>query len=676
MHYKKIIFLLCTSLISNLNSRTVKNIIRTRDALVENQLTAGSVLIHHNLNVEGSVNFDISKSSSVGNVKGPTSSTDNAVARFDGTSGKRIKNSGVLVDDSNNIANVNDIELSGITKDGETAAWPSVICASGTFLGSDGAGNLVFSTPSGGGNVSTDSFFTVDNAILRVDLPSGVRSIQQSGITIDDSDNITGVATLNLTNAADNSVGIKASTSVTDYTLTLPGTAPSASQLLQAGSSTATDLEWVSMASFVTPTTTRTIYVSKAGNDSTGDGSFEKPYLTVTKGVDTANSLSSSSSPVVVSVGAGIFTEDNSGSPIIISSQGISIVGESIIGTIIVPNTLSNDLFSLSVPGIEFATMTLDAGVSGSSASGIHFNSNTAGTAKLQSITMYRFLTGVEIESSGTPIIIMDNFQARGNTTAISVSSARLLLKDSVFLGPFTGSTITNTCITITGSPSLVTMLSCSFRLMTTAISNNGDANLRVLGTAIESTTNGLSASGASITQMVGCDFTVNNSSSVNVLSTGSGTEVTVEACFINGRDASGIAQGIGVKLVSEGYVEILSSHLDFLTSAAICGQTGDTSSTSMVLSNSFLHENTADITQVGSSSLQVMATSCTNSKISINDSANVKLVYFDLSDQSSLTLGNQSNVEQDLIQVDNGFSTLPRFKYFPNFYGHDSLIY
>ena len=40
-----------------------------------------------------------------GDVVGPGSSTDNAVVRFDGTTGKLIQNSGVIIDDSNNTTN-------------------------------------------------------------------------------------------------------------------------------------------------------------------------------------------------------------------------------------------------------------------------------------------------------------------------------------------------------------------------------------------------------------------------------------------------------------------------------------------------------------------------------------------------------------------------------------------
>ena len=39
-----------------------------------------------------------------GDVQGPASATDNAIARFDGTNGKIIQNSGATVDDSGNVA--------------------------------------------------------------------------------------------------------------------------------------------------------------------------------------------------------------------------------------------------------------------------------------------------------------------------------------------------------------------------------------------------------------------------------------------------------------------------------------------------------------------------------------------------------------------------------------------
>lgn len=54
-------------------------------------------------------------------VAGPASATDNAVARFDLTTGKIIQNSAVIIDDSNNITGVNDLTVTGnLTVNGTT----------------------------------------------------------------------------------------------------------------------------------------------------------------------------------------------------------------------------------------------------------------------------------------------------------------------------------------------------------------------------------------------------------------------------------------------------------------------------------------------------------------------------------------------------------------------------
>ena len=63
-----------------------------------------------------------------GNVSGPGTSTDNAVARFNGTDGELIQNSGVIIDDSNNITGAGTINGVSITahgsRHGATAADP------------------------------------------------------------------------------------------------------------------------------------------------------------------------------------------------------------------------------------------------------------------------------------------------------------------------------------------------------------------------------------------------------------------------------------------------------------------------------------------------------------------------------------------------------------------------
>lgn len=54
-------------------------------------------------------------------VKGPATSTNNAIARYDGTTGKIIQNSSVIIDDSDNITGVNNLTVGGnLTVDGTT----------------------------------------------------------------------------------------------------------------------------------------------------------------------------------------------------------------------------------------------------------------------------------------------------------------------------------------------------------------------------------------------------------------------------------------------------------------------------------------------------------------------------------------------------------------------------
>lgn len=50
-----------------------------------------------------------------GDVTGPASATDNAIARFNGTGGKTIQNSGLAIDDSDNVTGANSLTLTSIS---------------------------------------------------------------------------------------------------------------------------------------------------------------------------------------------------------------------------------------------------------------------------------------------------------------------------------------------------------------------------------------------------------------------------------------------------------------------------------------------------------------------------------------------------------------------------------
>lgn len=55
--------------------------------------------------------FEMSVPSGAGDVVGPASATDNAIVRFDGTTGKAIQNSGVIIDDSNNVSGMESLRF-------------------------------------------------------------------------------------------------------------------------------------------------------------------------------------------------------------------------------------------------------------------------------------------------------------------------------------------------------------------------------------------------------------------------------------------------------------------------------------------------------------------------------------------------------------------------------------
>lgn len=107
---------------------------------------------------------------STGDVVGPSSATDNAIARFDTTTGKLIQNSGVTIDDSDNVTLPAQADLR--FADADSSNWvafqapatissnvtwtlPSTDGTSGQFLSTNGTGTLSWATASGGGGSST-----------------------------------------------------------------------------------------------------------------------------------------------------------------------------------------------------------------------------------------------------------------------------------------------------------------------------------------------------------------------------------------------------------------------------------------------------------------------------------------------------------------------------------------
>lgn len=122
-----------------------------------------------------------------GNVTGPGSSTDNAVPRFDSTSGQLLQNSGVIIDDSNNVSGIVNLLMTGdlTADDGDfDALEANSVTIGGVALLSYLSNFFIDVTGS-----------STDNAVARWNGVDG-SLIQNSGVVIDDTDNITGVVGL------------------------------------------------------------------------------------------------------------------------------------------------------------------------------------------------------------------------------------------------------------------------------------------------------------------------------------------------------------------------------------------------------------------------------------------------------------------------------------------------
>ena len=140
-----------------------------------------------------------------GDVNGPVSSTDNALARFDLTTGKIIQNSLATLDDSGNLSGINNINMGGIAVIAENAEPSTPASGFGVLYVNSSDQSLYFKDEAGvnhnlltigSGDVVGPGSAT-DHAIARFDLATG-KLIQNSVGILDDSGNLSGIGNLDM----------------------------------------------------------------------------------------------------------------------------------------------------------------------------------------------------------------------------------------------------------------------------------------------------------------------------------------------------------------------------------------------------------------------------------------------------------------------------------------------
>lgn len=173
-----------------------------------------------------------------GDVAGPASSTDNAVARYDGASGKIVQDSGVLISDTDVVSGITQLNVDNIRIDGNTISSTDTngnvtVTPNGTGVfdlgnsteamqmpsgttaqrpSSPVAGYVRFNTTtstletwdgsqwitqSGGSGDVTGPGSSTDNAVVRFDGTGGTL-LQNSGVLISDANAVSGLASLNI----------------------------------------------------------------------------------------------------------------------------------------------------------------------------------------------------------------------------------------------------------------------------------------------------------------------------------------------------------------------------------------------------------------------------------------------------------------------------------------------
>ncbi len=537
------------------------------------------------------------------------------------------------------------------------------------------------------------------NAATNLDTPSTIVSRDASGnfaagsITASLIGNVTGSSSLNVLKAGDsmtgglnmlsqqpvifqdstagNYVGINAPTDViSSYTISLPTTAPTAHQLIRANGTTPTNLEWISDGGSTIPATSKTIYVTKYGNDVTGDGSFTTPYASLAQAVATANSIASSANPIAILINSGIYVENNSVGPITITANGISLVGTSGSSVIITSNTPANNLL-LSNNAIQITNMTFQS--SAPLATGI---SLTAGSfSNLINVGIVNFQTGL-ICAGATSTYLLNTCIFTTNSTGLTINNTTLQCNNCTINGaPVVAGIPANTGISVTGSSAAFIMSGGTCNFCITGVTINSNARTTIDSVSFKRNTFDIIEAGASTLTISGCSFErTNGSSDIEIQISDAGTTAEIIGCDFIGTSSNGISQGTGILVSNNAFLGVSGGSMQNYTTGIQIGTSSDSASTELSMSGFTISSCSTDIAQQGSTTFNFNASISSASKITINDPTNVTLAYFNLDDNNALTIGSTADINTSLIQAAISTSNTPGINYQSSLYATQAI--
>ncbi len=419
----------------------------------------------------------------------------------------------------------------------------------------------------------------------------------------------------------------------------------------------------------VPPSLSKTIYVTKFGNDS-NDGSFAKPFASLSKAINTANTLSSSLNPILIRITAGIYVENNVAGPLTITTNGVSIIGDSSISTYIIPNTPSNN-FILSNHTINFSNMTFQSPAK--LATGITLTAGNFST--LTNISVFNFLVGITC-AGNTSTYIINNGVFAINNVGLNINDTTLQCNNCTLTGATSlAGTPAFTGITVTGANTTFVMSGGSCVFFTTGISISNNARSTIDAVSFKRNTYDILQSGSSTLTISGSSFErTNGSSDIDIQISGAGTTAEIVGCEFSGLGTTGLGQGAGILVSNNAFVSISSGSLQNYDVGIQVGLSTDTSSTQLSISAFNIRNCITDIQQEGSSTLNFNGGTISSSKIIINDDTNVKFAYFNLDDNNALTIGSTSDINTSLLQASIDINNNPGIDYLSSLYNTQAI--
>lgn len=514
---------------------------------------------------------------------------------------------------------------------------------------------------------TTATITTANVGSLQVQNEQGTGNITSGSINVN--------TTLSFKDSGTNYLSLQAPTTLlSSYTLSLPATIPTSGQLLRAGEITPTSLEWITSGGITVPSSSRTIFVTKYGNDGTGDGSFDFPFASLSKAISTANTISTASNPVTIEISSGLYIENNSAGPLSVTADGISIVGVSRVGVIFVANTPTNDFLTVTNP-ILIGNITFES----SSPLATCLTLSAGSLSAVEDVRIFGFLIGVNCIGVATNSYGFNLCTLISNATAIAVNNAYINCNGCVIFGSesLTGPPA-NSGISISGSSSNVIISGGIIGVCVTGMQISNNALVSVDGTSLRLNQFDVIQDSASTTIFSSCIFEQSTSTlDIDFQISGAGTKASLIACKFSGLSSSNVKQGLCIKITAGALITMCAGKIQDYDIGIQIGIPSDTSSTGFTTNGVSLHGNvTHDVLQQGSSMLSFNGGGADGSKISISDPTNVQLFFNDADNNSSLLIGASSNVNIPVFELFTSPTQKPYFSYVPNIYSFAALGY